>query len=70
MGMAQLDEEDLELLLDDPQSFQDTSEISFTSVPKGKYSLLSLSVLKKNQKQKFLLTRAYSSLSLNSHRGF
>lgn len=41
MGMAQLDEEDLELLLDDPQSFQDTSEISFTSVSKGKASTLS-----------------------------
>lgn len=53
MGMAQLDEADLELLVDDPQSFQDTSEISFTAVSKGKASSLSfLFLLKKKTKTK------------------
>lgn len=36
MGMAQLDEEDLEPLADSPESFEDTSEVSFGPISKKK----------------------------------
>lgn len=41
-GVILLGEGDLELLAEDPQSFEDTSEISFVPIPKDKVSTHSL----------------------------
>ena len=59
MGMDLLSEEDLKLLEDDPESFEDTSEVSFVSISKEKVRTLFFPLIK------YLLIKPYSALTLN-----